>query len=165
MNYNDEHGYPLHFQFENRRHALLGSNPMNATWLFMVLTNNGSGAFVPALLAEPANFRTPDDGGYYEFWMRDTRLLDFEWKLRVTRTFGYRLPWPVSSIWARVRTPADVWESDIMHPSISNWTWESGAESARSFRFPERPTATNSPPAFLTNGGSLFGGEERYRVR
>src|SRR5262245_54425267 len=71
MNYNDEHGYPLHFQFENRRHTLLGSNPMNATWLFMVLTNDGSGTFVPALLVEPVNFRTPDDGGYYEFWMRD----------------------------------------------------------------------------------------------
>jgi hypothetical protein len=157
--------YPAHFRFENRQHKVLAFNPVNVVWRFLVLTNNTTGAFLPAFETGPVGLRTPDDGGHYEFWLRDSRLLDCNWKLQVNRTFRFYLPAPINSLWRSIRSPADIWETDTMHPSISNWKWGSGTDSFRTFRFPDQPTPTNETPAFLTNGGSLFGGEIHYIPR
>jgi hypothetical protein len=155
--------YPAHFSFQNRQLKILAFNPVNVVWRFLVLTNNSNGAFLPAFETVPVDLRTPDDGGHYEFWLRDPRLLDCDWKLQVNRTFRYYLPAPLSSLWRSIRTPADIWETDTMHRSVSNWKWGSGVDSLRTFRFPDRVTPTNELPAFLTNGGSLFGGDSEIR--
>jgi hypothetical protein len=156
--------YPAHFRFQNREHKFLRVSPTDATWHFTMLTNDSSGVFRLAFQAEPFEFRSPDDGDYYEFWMRDARLVNCDWKVHVTRRFSIHLPSVLHFITRSISTPADVWESDVMRPSLSNWKWEPTVQRADHFHFPDRPTPTNEQPAFLTNG-SLFGEPELHYVR
>jgi hypothetical protein len=139
------------FKFANRPwHKLFAPISLRYApmWKFTVLTNDGAGSFVegfePRVLHRNRHDSLED---YFEFMVHDMPPLKADWKMRVTRTVEYRLTSPFSSITRSVKMPQEVWESDVLRPPI---------------RFPDRPPPTNQQPAFLTNGGSIFGEPELH---
>jgi len=126
------------------------------TWKLMALTNDGGGRFVRAFEPTMAGFHNAGTN-FYEFWVRDQRLLDCDWKVRMVRTMRYELPKLFHSFAATMPAPSEVWESAVMHPSLSNWKFEPQTQGSDTFHFPDRPTPTNQQPSFLTNDGTIFG--------
>ena len=130
----------------------------------MALTNDGSGRFVRAFEPDIGAFWTAGTN-FYDLWIRDERLLNCDWKVRVMRSARYELPKLFHSFAATMPAPSEAWESDVIRPSLSNWKWEPTPQMTERFRFPDRPTPTNEQPAFLTNGGTIFGERELHYTR
>lgn len=148
---------PARFRFQNYERKVFGLAATSTAWSFVVLTNNGRGRFVAGFEPNEASFNTAN-ANTYDFWVRDARLLDYEWKVHVVRKVRYKVPRIFSFLASTVPGPDDIWVSEAIKPPLDKWKFEPvQQEAAASFRFPDRPTPTNEQPSFLTNSGTIFG--------
>ena len=152
----------LRFQDDGRKIPGLAATAV--AWSFIIRTTDGRGNFITEFQPKEASFST-SIGDTYEFWVRDARLIDCNWKVRVVRKVRYQLPRIFRFIASTVPGPDNSWESDVITPALSNWKWEPRTQPAGLFHFPDRPTPTNEQPFFLTNGGTIFGERELHYMR
>jgi hypothetical protein len=155
---------PARFRFQTRQPAIFELGATNPALSFVVFTNDRQGNFVAGFEPSETTFSIAGPNTY-NFWVRDARLLDYEWKVQVVRRVRYQLPRVFRFLASGVPGHSERWMSDAIKPSLSNWKFEPTAETSTStvFRFPDHPTPTNEQPSFLTNGGSLFGVERELR--
>jgi hypothetical protein len=113
---------PAHFRFSNLRTRLGRALSMCSiryipNWQFTVLTNNGNGIFGPAFEPDVLNFALSKDNTHFEFGIRESRLVDSEWKMRIDLLGQYQLPPMFGSRWVKMGLKS--WESESL-PSVMN---------------------------------------------